>query len=141
MPKRYVVDLTREERAELVALTRKGKVSARQVTRAHVLLHAADGLSDRQVAVAAHTSVPTVGRIRKRFVQGRVPAAITERYRKGGRPKLDLKQEAQLIALTCSTPPEGRKDWTMQLLADKLVELRVVDEISDETVRRTLKKN
>jgi transposase len=140
MPKRYTVDLTPDERAHLVALTRKGKASARQVTRAHVLLHAADGLTDADIAVAAHTSVPTVARIRKRFVQGRVQEAITERYRKGGRPKLDLKQEAHLIALSCSTPPEGRKDWTMQLLADKLVELEVVDEISDETVRRTLKK-
>jgi transposase len=140
MLKRYTVDLTSDERAHLVALTRKGKASARQVTRAHVLLHAADGLTDSQIATAAHTSVPTVARIRKRFVQGRVQTAITERYRKGGRPKLDLKQEARLIALSCSTPPEGRKDWTMQLLADKLVELGVVDEISDETVRRTLKK-
>jgi transposase len=140
MPKRYIVDLTPDERDHLLALTRKGKASARQVTRAHVLLHAADGMTDAEIARAAHTSVPTVERIRKRFVQGRVQEAITERYRKGGRPKLDLKQEARLIALSCSTPPEGRKDWTMQLLADKLVELGVVDEISDETVRRTLKK-
>jgi transposase len=140
MRKRYLVDLTSDERAQLVALTRKGKASARQVTRAHVLLHAADGLPDAEIATAAHTSVPTVARIRKRFVQGRVQEAITERYRKGGRPKLDLKGEAQLIAFSCSTPPEGRKEWTMQLLADKLVEVGVVDEISDETVRRTLKK-
>src|SRR5947209_11723762 len=140
MFKRYLVDLTPDERDQLVALTRKGKASARQVTRAHVLLHAADGVKDAEIAASAHTSVPTVARIRKRFVQGRVHEAITERYRKGGRPKLDLKAEAHLIALSCSTPPEGQKDWTMQLLADKLVELAVVDEISDETVRRTLKK-
>ena len=140
MRKQYIVSLTPDERAQLVALTRKGKASARQVTRAHVLLHAADGLKDAEIAAAAHTSVPTVARIRKRFVQGRIQEALTERYRPGGRPKLDLKKEARLIALSCSTPPEGRKDWTMQLLADKLVELGVVDEISDETVRRTLKK-
>ncbi len=140
MPKRYIVDLTADERAQLITLTRKGKASARQVTRAHVLLHAADGLSDAEIANAAHTSVPTVARIRKRFIQGRVNEAITERYRPGGRPKLGTKQETHLIALACSTPPEGRKDWTMQLLADRLVELGVVDEISDETVRRTLKK-
>jgi hypothetical protein len=97
-------------------------------------------MTDTAIAAAAHTSIPTVARIRKRFTQGRVQEAITERYRKGGRPKLDLKQEAHLIALSCSTPPAGRKDWTMQLLADKLVELSVVDEVSDETVRRTLKK-
>lgn len=140
MQKHYIVDLTADERAQLIALTRKGKASARQVTRAHVLLHAADGLTDAKIATAAHTSIPTVARIRKRFVQGRVQEAIIERYRKGGRPKLDLKQEAQLIAFSCSTPPEGRKDWTMQLLADRLVEVGVVDEISDETVRRMLKK-
>lgn len=140
MSKRYMVDLTSDERAHLVTLTRKGKASARQVTRAHILLHAADGRTDAEIAAAAHTSVPTVARVRKRFAQGRVQQAVTERYRKGGRPKLDLKQEARLIALSCSTPPAGRKGWTMQLLADKLVELGVVDEISDETVRRTLKK-
>jgi transposase len=140
MPKHYMVDLTPDERTQLIALTRKGKASARQVTRAHVLLHAADGLKDSEIATAAHTSVPTVARIRKRFVQGRVQEALTERYRPGGRPKLDIKAEAHLIALSCSTPPEGRKDWTMQLLADRLVALGVVGEISDETVRRTLKK-
>jgi transposase len=140
MRKQYVVTLTPDERTHLITLTRKGKASARQVTRAHILLHAADGMTDIAIAAAAHTSIPTVARIRKRFVQGRIQAAITERYRKGGRPKLDLKQEARLIALSCSTPPEGRKDWTMQLLADKLVVLGVVEEISDETVRRTLKK-
>jgi Homeodomain-like domain len=78
MRKRYLVDLTPDERAQLIALTRKGKVSARQVTRAHVLLHAADGLADADIAVAAHTSVPTVARIRKRFMQGQVEEAITE---------------------------------------------------------------
>jgi Homeodomain-like domain len=81
MRKRYLVDLISDERAHLVALTRKGKVSARQVTRAHVLLHAADGLRDTEIAAAAHTTVPTVARIRKRFVQGRVQEAITEHYR------------------------------------------------------------
>ena len=86
MPKRYIVDLTSDERAQLIALTRKGKAQARQVTRAHVLLHAADGLNRREIAVAAHTSVPTVARIRKRFVQGRVQEAITERYRKADDP-------------------------------------------------------
>src|SRR5947209_15809254 len=130
MPKRYCVSLTPDERAQLIALTRKGKASARQVTRAHVLLHAADGLTDAEIAVAAHTSVPTVARIRKRFAKGRVEEAITERYRQGGRRRLDLKQEAHLIALACSTPPAGRNDWTMQLLAEKLVELGLVDEIS-----------
>lgn len=84
MRKRYYVDLTLDERTDLITLARKGKASARQVTRAHILLHAADGLSDAAIADAAHTSIPTIARIRKRFVQGRVQEAITERYRKGG---------------------------------------------------------
>jgi transposase len=81
-----------------------------------------------------------VERIRKRFVEEGLEAALTERPRPGGQRKLDGKQEAFLIALACSTPPEGRICWTMQLLANRLVALRIVDAISDETVRRTLKK-
>jgi transposase len=81
-----------------------------------------------------------VERVRKRFVEAGLEAALRERPRPGGQRKLEGKQEAFLIALACSTPPEGRTSWTMQLLAYKLVELRVVDAISDETVRRTLKK-
>jgi transposase len=84
--------------------------------------------------------IATVERVRKRFVEEGLEAALNERPRPGGQRKLDGKQEAFLIALACSTPPEGRRSWTMQLLADKLVELRVIDAISDETVRRTLKK-
>ena len=79
-------------------------------------------------------------RIRKRFVEGGLEAALTERPRPGGKPKLDGKAEATLVAWACSTPPDDRKQWTMQLLADKLIELKLVEAISDETVRRTLKK-
>ena len=79
-------------------------------------------------------------RIRKRFVEDGLEAALSEQPRPGGQRKLDGQQEAFLIALACSTPPEGRACWTMQLLADRLVELQVVEAISDETVRRTLKK-
>lgn len=85
MRKQYIVDLTPDERTQLMALTRKGKASARQVTRAHALHHAADGLKDLEIAAAAHTSVPTVACICKRFVQRRVQEALTERYRPGGR--------------------------------------------------------
>ena len=83
----------------------------------------------------------TVERIRKRFVtEGSLEAALTERPRPGGKRKLDGHKEAYLMALACSNPPEGKKRWSMQMLADRLVKLKVVDEISDETVRRTLKK-
>ena len=140
MAKRYIVTLTDEERAHLIALSKKGKVAARKLTRAHILLQADAGALDAAIAAALHVGVATVERVRKRFVEEGVDAALRERPRPGAQRKLDGKQEAFLIALACSTPPEGRTAWTMQLLADTLVELRVIDVISDETVRRTLKK-
>jgi transposase len=140
MAKRYLVTLSEDERAHLLALTKKGKVAARKLMRAHILLQADAGVADTAIAAALHAGTATVERIRKRFVEEGLEAALSERPRPGGRRKLDGKQEALLIALACSTPSEGRKCWTMQLLADKLVELHVVDTISDETIRRTLKK-
>jgi transposase len=140
MTKKYVVTLPDDERAQLLTLTKRGKVSARRLMRAHLLLQAEAGLSDESIAQALHIGTATVERIRKRFVEEGLEAALTERPRPGGRRKLEGKQEAFLIALACSTPPEGRTCWTMQLLADRLIELRVVDAVSDETVRRTLKK-
>ncbi len=140
MATRYIVTLTEEERAQLLALTKKGTVAARTLTRAHMLLHADAGAPDATIAASLHIGLATVGRIRKRFVEEGLQAALTERRRPGGRRKLDGKQEAFLIALACSTPPEGRKCWTMQLLADRLVALGVVEAIADETVRRMLKK-
>jgi transposase len=115
-------------------------VSARKLTRAHVLLQADAGATDNAIAAALSIGTATVERLRKRFVEEGLEAALTERPRPGSQRKLAGKQEAFLIALACSTPPEERQCWTMQLLADKLVELQVVEAISDETVRRTLKK-
>src|SRR5215207_2344778 len=140
MTKKYLVSLTDVEREMLLALTKKGSVAARKLSRAHILLQADAGATDDGIAHALHIGTATVERIRKRFVQGGVEAALTERPRPGGKPKLDGKAEATLVAWTCSTPPDDRTCWTMQLLADKLVELKVVNSISDETVRRTLKK-
>lgn len=140
MPKRYIVDLTEPERTHLRELTKRGKVSARKLTRAHILLQAADGTIDTRIAETLHVSVSTIERTRRRFVEEGLTAALTERPRPGGQPKLDGTQEAHLVALACSQPPTGRERWTMQLLADRLVELGVVATISDETVRRTLKK-
>jgi transposase len=140
MPKRYVVDLRDDERATLLALTRKGKTAARRLKRAQILLAAADGLTDQTIAASVRCSVATVERTRKRFVAGGLDWALSEAPRPGAKPKLDGKQEAYLVALACSDPPSGRECWTMQLLADRLVALEVTDTISDETVRRLLNK-
>jgi putative transposase len=140
MAKRYRVTLTDPERTHLLTLIKKGTVSARKLSRAHTLLQADAGATDEAIATALHLGLATVERIRKRFVEEGLEAALAERARPGGRRKLDGKQEAFLIALACSPPPEGRQCWTMQILADKLVELRMVEAISDATVRRTLKK-
>ena len=140
MIKRYLVKLTRRERAELLALLNNGIVSARKLTRARILLAADEHTTDIEIATALHVHPATVERTRRRFGEGRVERALTEKARPGGRPKLDDKQEAFLVALACSKAPTGRGHWTMQLLADRLVELGLVPAISDETVRRTLKK-
>jgi transposase len=140
MGKKYIVKLTATERSELLELVKKGTLGARKLTRAHILLHADEGSSDEAIAQALHVGRATVERIRKRFVEGNLEHALNERPRPGAKRKLDEKAEAYLIALACSKPPEGRAQWGMQLLADRLVEVGRVDSISDETVRRTLKK-
>ena len=141
MPKKkYFVSLEPEERKDLLAMTKGGELSARKLNRAHILLQADDGADDKTIASSLHIGTATVARIRQRFVEGGVQHALTEDHRAGGKRKLDDKQEAFLIATACSAPPDGRKVWTMQLLADRLVELKIIDAISDETVRRTLKK-
>lgn len=140
MTKKYHVTLTDAERADLHDFVRKGTVSARKLTRAHILLHADAGATDAAIAQALHVSKRTIERVRQRFVEANVAGALAERPRPGARRALDMKQEAFLIATTCSSPPSGRKRWTLRLLADELVALDVVDAISYETVRRTLKK-
>jgi transposase len=142
MAKIYQVDLTDDERRYLLDFIKSGERSARKSNRARILLLAHEGKRDREIAEALHTSVPTVQRTRKRFVEGGL-GALNERPRPGGRirKKLDEKGIALLETLARSKPPEGRKQWTMQLLADRLVELKVVDRISDETVRNELKKS
>lgn len=140
MAKKYVVDLTIEERQQILNLLKKGKAAARTVCRAQILLQADEGASDRTIAATLHVGVATVERTRKRFVEEGLTTALTERRRPGGQPKLQGKDEAFLIATACSAPPRGRQRWTLQLLADRLVEVGIVDAISDDTVGRTLKK-
>lgn len=139
-PKVYAVELTEEQRLRLLELVRKGKAKARMLTRARILLLSAEGKTDRTIAEVLQVNPQTVRNIRKRFVEEGLEAALQEHPRPGAQPKLDGRQEAFLMALACSEPPEGREHWTMQLLADRLVELGVVESISDETVRRVLKK-
>jgi len=136
----YIVDLDEEERPSLLQFIKSGKDSARKINRARILLLADEGKTDKETSEALHTSVPTVQRTRQRFVEGNLEYALNERPRPGGERKLAGKGEATLIALAKSEPPEGRKNWTLQLLADRLVELKVVDDVSYETVRRELKK-
>jgi transposase len=145
--KRYKVTLDAEERRGLSDLIAVGKAAARKLTHARILLKAdaADGgpaWPDWRIADALEISAATVERVRQRFVERGLDAALDRkpRERPARERKLDGRAEARLIALACSAPPRGRAEWTMQLLADKLVELEVVDSVSDETVRTTLKK-
>lgn len=140
MQKRYLVTLTDDERHMLHDLIKKGTTSARKLTRAHILLHADAGATDDAIAASLHVARTTVERIRRRFVEETLDTALGERPRPGAKRKLDAKQEAHLIAVACTPAPDGQGRWTMQLLADEVVQLGVVDAISDETVRRTLKK-
>ncbi len=144
MAKRYIVRLSDEERARLREMVHKGRLSARKLNRAHILLAADEASNERAldetIAKTLQVHVATVERTRRRFVEGGLDWALNEKPRPGARPKLDGRGEAYLIATACSTPPEGRKTWTMQLLADRLVKIEVVESISDETVRRALKK-
>ena len=134
----HPVQLNANERAELEGIVRTGQQKARIMRRAQTLLWSDAGMTDVAIAQLLEVTPLTVAKTRQRWVEER---RLADRPRCGRRKKLDGKQEAFLVALTCSDAPDGREDWTMQLLADRLVELQVIDEpISDETVRRTLKK-
>lgn len=139
-PKRYVVELSEAERVQLLALVKKGRAKARTVNRAHAFLLSDEGKTDQEIAEALQISPGTVRNWRKHLAEEGLEAALDDRPRPGKERKLDAGGEATLIAWACSDPPEGREHWTMQLLAEQLVELEVVEAISDETVRRTLKK-
>ena len=137
---KYIVDLTEEEHVRLRTLVRRGKASIRIVARARVLLRADEGYTDADIADALDVGTATVGRIRKRFVERGLEKALREQPGSGRLRKLSGKQEAHLIAVACSTPPEGHGRWTLRLLAGKVVELGFVSSISPETVRQLLKK-
>jgi transposase len=142
----YRVKLMPEERAHLQQLLSKGKAAARTLTHARILLKADEGvtrprLTDEEIAEAVEVNRSTVERVRIRCVEEGVEAALRPRPSRQLHPRtLDGAQEAHLVALACSPAPNGRDRWSLRLLADKLVELEIVDEISHETVRQTLKK-
>ena len=140
MKRVHVVKLTGEEREELLQFLRKGKSSARSQTRARILLLSDEGLEDDEIAETLKVSKSTICRIRKRYCEGGLDFALQEKPRSGAPNKIDGRVEAQLTLLACSDPPEGRSRWTVRLLADRLVELEVVDSISHMSVQRLLKK-
>ena len=145
--KRYVVMLSAEERERLEALLRTGKHSARKLLRARILLkadvsEAGDAWTDDQIAEGLDTSPKTVARVRQQLVEEGVESVLTpKRSPNSARERIfDGASEAKLIALACSTPPEGRTRWTLQMLEDQVVALKIVARVSDNTIGRTLKK-
>ena len=146
MKKKYPVILSETERDELKHLIAAGTAPARKLTHARILLKADQGSEgpgwvDEMVAEAVEVSQPTVCRVRKQYFEEGLEAAINRRPpNREYHRKLDGHQEARLVALACSEPPEGQARWSLRLLADRMVELEVVDDLSYQTVRRTLKK-
>lgn len=146
MNKRYAVRLTDTEREHLQSLITAGTAPARKLMHARILLKAdqsprGPAWTDEAITQAVEVSQPTVFRVRRHYVEQGLAAALdrrppTREYRR----KLDGAQEAHLVALACGTPPHGRGRWSLRLLADKLVELEVAEDISYQTVRRVLKK-
>ena len=145
--KKYLVNLSGEERERLNALIQKGRGPARQVLKARILLKAdasetGEAWSDSQIAAALDTSVDTIARTRQHLVEGGIDAALTRKHSPNSARKriFDGAAEAKLIALACSPPPKGRARWTLTLLETAVVELHIVDRASDNTIGRTLKK-
>ena len=142
MAKKYIVTLSAEERENLLALIGSGIARARTLTHARILLKADEGWQDHKICKALDVSIPTVERVRKRFVFEGFEAVLKPR-----RPnriysrKLDGEQEARVIALVCSTPPEGYARWSLRLLADRVVQLKIIESISHETIRQILEDN
>lgn len=141
MAKKYIVKLTKAEKKELGSIISSGKHAAKKVRKARVLLKADQGWLDSGIAEAFDLHVRTVERMRQEFVEKGFEAFLAGSYTRREYPhKLDGKAEAHLIAIACSEPPEGHTRWTLQLLGDRLVQLKCVDSICPETVRQVLKK-
>ncbi len=141
MPKKYVVQLTNEERVVLESVVSKGGANVRQIRRAHTLLLSNAGKTDEEIASLLHITTVTVAETRKRWCAEHLGRNLADQPKPGRSRKLDGKQEAFLVALACTDAPEGREHWPLRMLSDKLLELGVIDEpVSYETVRDRLKK-
>ena len=138
---RYRVELNQDERDQLARMLSGGKHAARKLKRAQILLAADAGESDEAIAANVSVGGSTVYRTKRRFVLGNLEAALSEEPRPGAERKLSGKQEALLVATACAKPPEGRRRWTLQLLAGEMVKLTDHEELSRETVRRRLEEN
>ena len=146
MSKKYIVSITSEERQMLEQLTKKGFAPAYKINHARILLKAdtnqeTGGWIDEAISKALDISIPTIERVRRLFVEQGIEAALTRATPSNTKTRLlDGEREARLIAIACSQPPEGQARWTLRLLAERMVKLEIVESISHETVRQTLKK-
>jgi len=142
MPQKQVVQLGDGDRHQLRSLLRKGRASARSLTRARILLAADESQTDEEIAERLEVSVSLIYQVRRRFAHQGLTAALQRRPAppRPEKRKLDGDGEARLLALACGAPPDGHDRWTLRLLADRLVELDYADRLSHETVRTTLKK-
>jgi len=147
MPKKkYIVDLTDSERTELEQLTKKGKIAAYKMNHARILLLAdinqqEGGWTDLKISEALNLGQATIERVRQRFVESGIESALSRKKQPNRRVKiLDGEKEAYLISIACGETPMGKAKWTLQMLADKMIELQYVEKISRETIRKTLKK-
>ncbi len=142
MKKKYIITLSDEERKLLEDIVNKGKNPAYKIKHAHILLNAESGIADNDNADRCRCHINTVANVRQRFVEEGIEAALERKKRELPpiEPKIDGEKEARLIAIACSQPPEGYCRWTMQMLADKMVEMNIIESVSDSTVWRTLKK-
>ena len=145
MPKKYKVELTEKEEKELQEIIGKGSNKVRAFKRAQILLLASEkreggAKTDEQIAESVFLSSPTVQRIRKRFIEGGLANSLYDKARSGAPPKFTGEERAQITALACSSAPEGRSRWTLNLLAERMVELKYVESISYDTVQQVLKK-
>ena len=140
MAKEPVVHLTPGNRRELLRIVRVGRHKAREMTYAYILLRSADGWSEGQISEALDVSPRTIQRVRARYRQKGLPAALHEPPRPGQPLKLTLHEEALLVSLACSQPPAGRKRWTVRLLTEEALKRKLVKHVVPETARRVLKK-
>lgn len=140
--KRHCIRLSKRERKKLQEVIQSGEDKARKITRCRILLLAdkAKGKTDEEISDALGVCLSTVSNIRRRYSKGGLEDAINERARPGQPPKFDGKVAAKITAIACSTPPEGRARWTLSLLADRIVELNIVESIAPQSVANVLKK-